>query len=88
MLCEANNNMPGWPQGERRDVDPEDELYRGWLRARYIVPLRPRPRPPETPNASNAPEVPSGAVTPPEPASGPQVTPARPRRAKPRVEDE
>lgn len=39
MLCKANVHLNDWPLDERRDVDPDDETIRGFLRIGYIVPL-------------------------------------------------
>lgn len=46
MLCVANVNLPDWPEGSARDVDPSIEKTRGLLRAGFIVPLVKRPQRP------------------------------------------
>lgn len=44
MLCKAIVNLPDWPEGTLRDVDPKDEIIQGYLRAPFIVPMiRKRP---------------------------------------------
>lgn len=40
MLCVAKVNLSDWPEGDRRDVDPENERIIGLLRGGYIAPLR------------------------------------------------
>lgn len=44
MLCKAEVNLPDWPEGQLRDVDPKDEKTQGLLRAAWITPMtRARP---------------------------------------------
>lgn len=47
MLCVAKVNLSDWPEGDRRDVDPENERIIGLLRGGYIAPLRLPRRPAE-----------------------------------------
>jgi hypothetical protein len=58
MLCVANVNLPDWPEGTARDVDPSIEKTRGLLRAGFIVPLvkRPAARASEPPAATESSE--------------------------------
>ncbi len=56
MLCKAEVNLPDWPEGQMRDVDPQHEQVAGWLRNAWITPLV-RRRPP-----TGSPEPPSPAA--------------------------
>lgn len=47
MLCVAKVNLSDWPEGDRRDVDPDNERIIGLLRGGYIAPLRLPRRPAE-----------------------------------------
>jgi hypothetical protein len=50
MLCVAKVNLQDWPEGQRRDVDPNNERIQGLLVAGYIAPLQ-IPRRPDTEDA-------------------------------------
>ena len=55
MLCKAEVNLPDWPEGQMRDVDPQHEQVAGWLRNAWITPLVRR-------RASQSPEQPAPAA--------------------------
>lgn len=51
MLCKAQVNLPDWPEGSLRDVDPKDEIVQGYLRAGFAVPMiRQLPKPEKKPS--------------------------------------
>jgi hypothetical protein len=81
MLCRAKVNLPDWPEGDARDVDPNNERTAGLLRAGYIVPLQlPRRAAPESAEAAPAS---AGGVAEPEPDPRPARTATK--RKKPQA---
>jgi hypothetical protein len=78
MLCVAKVNLSDWPEGHRRDVDPQNERIIGLLKGGYIAPLQlPRRPAPETPPAASSTPIEAPAPdTAAKPARRPRAAPA------------